>query len=883
MIIKDIIIDGFGHFRDAKLSDLKTGVNLVIGKNEAGKSTLLQFIRYTLFGYPSKGYKYEPLNGGNHGGRLLTELANGKEVVFERYAGSKGWKIRLHYDGKDSESNTDWESFLGNAHLELYKNIYGISLYELNEFKEIESTGISDKILSVGMGLGGVSLSEVSKGLMDNTESIYKKGGSAQDIPKILKEIEVKKQAIIDIQQNLPLFESVVAEMEQCSNQSQQIKESLSLKQTEKSRLENYLKCHESYIRILQIDRDLENLPQALECPPESEAAFLKLVDKRETFSKEIQELMYNQDNDGIDQLEERIKAISYNEKIIDKESDINLLRQDFSKYETILTSIQENKKEKDAIEAGIKDVLNKISSNWTKENVESFSGIIEKKGKAAEFQRNIKSVEEEIKSLEVKRLTLAENKSILRYANIHIILAILFFLLAISTYFSNEYFACALFAFALILLFFKKVFFKKKPDLVGDQLQEKTAQKDHHINSYKTFLVQELNLSETVPVDVLPQVFDQIQGFKNDLTKLNALEIKKARELVPFVEKYEEEIKKLRSANLIADVWDSNKDFIEALHRELDKAKEQEKTKTEFQKLLESKRKVLDNKTTKINEISEAIKSILLSANCNDEESFKVKVSEENTIQRLRDEKKSNIEKIELVIGFEKSGELFEYFQDNEKEETERLVQELEKHLQDGQDALRDANTRYGELRKEKENLEIESSLAETATELEIQKTKLAEAYKKWLSGKIALTVFNDVKGRYEKEKQPEVIKYAGSLFSKVTAGSYQRINVSMDDKAVTVVDTSERVKQINQLSRGAKEQLLICLRLGLIEEYEKLKEPLPLVLDDIFVNFDPGRTKAIATIIESFAEKRQVIIFTCHPGLAEKFSDRIKTIKIG
>ncbi len=71
--------------------------------------------------------------------------------------------------------------------------------------------------------------------------------------------------------------------------------------------------------------------------------------------------------------------------------------------------------------------------------------------------------------------------------------------------------------------------------------------------------------------------------------------------------------------------------------------------------------------------------------------------------------------------------------------------------------------------------------------------------------------------------------------------------------------------------------------MRLGLIEEYEKLKEPLPLVLDDIFVNFDPGRTKAIATIIESFAEKRQVIIFTCHPGLAEKFSDRIKTIKIG
>jgi len=182
--------------------------------------------------------------------------------------------------------------------------------------------------------------------------------------------------------------------------------------------------------------------------------------------------------------------------------------------------------------------------------------------------------------------------------------------------------------------------------------------------------------------------------------------------------------------------------------------------------------------------------------------------------------------------------------------------------------------------LRNEKQTPEKESTLAETATELETQKVNLSKAYKKWLSGKIALTVFNVVKGRYEKEKQPEVIKNAGSIFSKVTAGNYQRINVSMDDNEVTVVDTSERVKQISQLSRGTKEQLLICLRLGLIEEYEKLKEPLPLVLDDIFVNFDPERTKAIASIIESFAEDRQVIIFTCHPTLESYFSEKTNKI---
>jgi uncharacterized protein YhaN len=73
MKIEQLKISGFGRIqgRDLKLSD---GVTVLYGQNESGKSTTLQFIRSMLFGIPGRGNpveRYEPLQGGSHGGSLM--------------------------------------------------------------------------------------------------------------------------------------------------------------------------------------------------------------------------------------------------------------------------------------------------------------------------------------------------------------------------------------------------------------------------------------------------------------------------------------------------------------------------------------------------------------------------------------------------------------------------------------------------------------------------------------------------------------------------------------------------------------------------------------------------------------------------------------------
>src|ERR1051325_1717967 len=72
MRIETIHIDGFGVWNDKTWGPLHAGLNVFHGPNETGKSTLMAFIRSMLFGFEKRGStkRYEPLNGGLHGGSL---------------------------------------------------------------------------------------------------------------------------------------------------------------------------------------------------------------------------------------------------------------------------------------------------------------------------------------------------------------------------------------------------------------------------------------------------------------------------------------------------------------------------------------------------------------------------------------------------------------------------------------------------------------------------------------------------------------------------------------------------------------------------------------------------------------------------------------------
>jgi uncharacterized protein YhaN len=123
----------------------------------------------------------------------------------------------------------------------------------------------------------------------------------------------------------------------------------------------------------------------------------------------------------------------------------------------------------------------------------------------------------------------------------------------------------------------------------------------------------------------------------------------------------------------------------------------------------------------------------------------------------------------------------------------------------------------------------------------------------------------------RYERDRQPEVVRRAEAEFARMTNGRYTRLSVPLGKDAIEVFDSSAAASGPDHLSRGTAEQLYLALRLGLIDQLGDVGQGLPILMDDVLVNFSPERQEQAARAIAELAERRQVVFFTCHPSMAE------------
>ena len=86
--------------------------------------------------------------------------------------------------------------------------------------------------------------------------------------------------------------------------------------------------------------------------------------------------------------------------------------------------------------------------------------------------------------------------------------------------------------------------------------------------------------------------------------------------------------------------------------------------------------------------------------------------------------------------------------------------------------------------------------------------------------------------------------------------------------------------------LSRGTQEQLYLALRFGFIQQFAEQETSLPVIVDEILVNFDPLRARRAAEAFVELARTSQVLVFTCHPSLVALFTEvdrEARVINIG
>src|SRR5262249_35123118 len=71
--------------------------------------------------------------------------------------------------------------------------------------------------------------------------------------------------------------------------------------------------------------------------------------------------------------------------------------------------------------------------------------------------------------------------------------------------------------------------------------------------------------------------------------------------------------------------------------------------------------------------------------------------------------------------------------------------------------------------------------------------------------------------------------------------------------------------------LSLGSADQLYLALRLAGIETALQAREPIPLIADDILIQFDNDRAGAALQVLAELSRRTQVILFPHHEHVWE------------
>jgi len=239
-----------------------------------------------------------------------------------------------------------------------------------------------------------------------------------------------------------------------------------------------------------------------------------------------------------------------------------------------------------------------------------------------------------------------------------------------------------------------------------------------------------------------------------------------------------------------------------------------------------------------------------------------------------------AEIERLEAALGQVRDRGATERFdealadalaRDAADDELEREVQELGRDIDLLDGELQDARKHAWAAHRELAEVGEESQVARIDGEIESARARLRDHAERYIVLSLARAVLDDEVNRFRREDQPEVILGASRLFRALTEGRYSQVAPSLDEPgAIRVVRDGNEV-DLPALSTGTLQQLFLALRLAYIDHYSKGAEPLPVIMDDVLVNFDDFRAAACLRALDEFSARHQVLFFTCHDHLVQ------------
>jgi uncharacterized protein YhaN len=312
--------------------------------------------------------------------------------------------------------------------------------------------------------------------------------------------------------------------------------------------------------------------------------------------------------------------------------------------------------------------------------------------------------------------------------------------------------------------------------------------------------------------------------------------------------------------------------DAMEQLAERLHQAREAEQLQQRLSDQLEKHQNLLTAKLERQTAIDGQRQQLRQLAGAKDEDELRRLSEVAKQRRQCRDEIERLTAQLETLAPLNELDAFEQLLHDTTAAELEVAQSDVAAELQQLAADYDEAQQLAGVARDRIQQVDGTSAAAEIQVELESTRSKLVVTVDQWAAIVLADAVLKKTLERFEVRNQPAMLRHVEALLQQITGGHYVGIRRRLDEEQTPQIRTADgQWKEPSELSTGTREQLYLAIRLAYVRHYCESSESLPMVMDDILVNFDDQRARNTLACLAEMSRDVQIIFLTCHDSTVQ------------
>lgn len=272
MRITEVQIDGFGAWSDLALDHVSEGLTVFYGPNEAGKTTLMEFIRSVLYGYsPERRTRYLPPVSGGRGGGALSVVGAGGRFTIRRTPGSLSGddlgRVEVLAANGSRQGQHVLGTLLSGIDEPIFKNVFAVGLRELQELGTLDDTEAAAQLYKLTSGLDRVSLIDVMRQLDASRNALLAADGSRGELVDLLESRDRLRAETNELAGGGQRWVQLAAQRKQLQDELARLEESIERMEREARAVEVAIQIRGDWFQRLEASAKLEKLGPPVALP----------------------------------------------------------------------------------------------------------------------------------------------------------------------------------------------------------------------------------------------------------------------------------------------------------------------------------------------------------------------------------------------------------------------------------------------------------------------------------------------------------------------------------------------------------------------------------------------------------------------------------------